>query len=220
MARLEEAAKPAKKDRAKPPKFAPAGQSTQLIVGADGAPDTEILARSASLYGGYGLRRVYYSAFSPIPDSSSALPLSRPPLMREHRLYQADWLMRFYGFKTSEILTPESPNLDLALDPKLAWALRNRQDFPVDIQTASRETLLRVPGLGVRNVDRILKIRRYTRLRLADLVQLRVSLAKVQPFLMTADHNPSSYLLDSDALRARFLPKPQQLELFTGDALR
>ena len=194
------------------------GQSTQVIVGADASTDADFLARSDELYGAYQMRRVYYSAFSPIPEPSRILPLKAPPLIREHRLYQADWLMRFYGFKTSEILTPESPNLDLALDPKLAWALRNRQDFPVDIQTASRETLLRVPGLGVRNVDRILKIRRYT--RLADLVQLRVSLAKVQPFLMTADHNPSSYLLDSDALRARFLPKPQQLELFTGDALR
>ena len=196
------------------------GQSTQVIVGADASTDADFLARSDELYGAYQMRRVYYSAFSPIPEPSRILPLKAPPLIREHRLYQADWLMRFYGFKTSEILTPESPNLDLALDPKLAWALRNRQDFPVDVQTASRETLLRVPGLGVRNVDRILKIRRYTRLRLADLVQLRVSLAKVQPFLMTADHNPSSYLLDSDALRARFLPKPQQLELFTGDALR
>jgi len=95
-----EAARPAKKDRAKPPKFAPAGQSTQLIIGADGASDTEIVDRSASLYAGYGLRRVYYSAFSPIPDASSALPLSKPPLMREHRLYQADWLMRFYGFSS------------------------------------------------------------------------------------------------------------------------
>ena len=98
-----EAAKPSKRDKIKPPKFAPGGQSTQLIVGADGAPDTEILDRSASLYGGYGLRRVYYSAFSPIPDSSAILPLSRPPLMREHRLYQADWLMRFYGFSAPEI---------------------------------------------------------------------------------------------------------------------
>ncbi len=128
--------------------------------------------------------------------------------------------MRFYGFKTTEILAPETPNLDLELDPKLAWALRNRQDFPVDVQTASRENLLRVPGLGVRNVDRILHIRRFTRLRLADLVRLRVSLAKVQPFLMTADHNPSAYLLDSDRLRARFLPKPQQLELFTPNEIR
>lgn len=190
------------------------GQSTQVIVGADSSTDADFLARSDDLYGNYKMRRVYYSAFSPIPEPSSLLPMKAPPLIREHRLYQADWLMRFYGFKTGEILTPETPNLDLELDPKLAWALRNRQDFPVDIQTATREVLLRVPGLGVRNVDRILQIRRFTRLRLADLVRLRVSLAKVQPFLMTADHNPSNLLLDSDALRARYLPKPKQLELF------
>ena len=196
------------------------GQSTQVIVGADASTDADFLARSDELYGAYKMRRVYYSAFSPIPEPSKILPLVAPPLIREHRLYQADWLMRFYGFKTSEILTPETPNLDLQLDPKLAWALRNRQDFPVDIQTASREVLLRVPGLGVRNVERILKIRRYTRIRLADLVRLRVSLPKVQPFLMTADHNPANLLLDSDSLRARFLPKPQQLELFSTDEMR
>lgn len=196
------------------------GQSTQVIVGADDSTDADFLARSDELYGSYKMRRVYYSAFSPIPEPSRILPLKAPPLIREHRLYQADWLMRFYGFKTSEILSPTMPNLDLELDPKLAWALRNRQNFPVDIQTASREVLLRVPGLGVRNVDRIIKIRRYTRIRQADLVRLRVSLPKVQPFLMTADHNPASYLLDSDALRARFVPKPQQLELFASDEMR
>ncbi|MES2439168.1 MAG: putative DNA modification/repair radical SAM protein [Verrucomicrobiota bacterium] len=191
------------------------GQSTQVIVGADASTDADFLTRSDELYGAYKMRRVYYSAFSPIPEPSRILPLKAPPLVREHRLYQADWLMRHYGFKTAEIVTPELPNLDLDLDPKLAWALRNRQDFPVDVQTAARDQLLRVPGLGVRNVDRILKIRRFTRIRQADLVRLRVSLAKVLPFLMTADHNPSAYLLDSDLLRARFLPKPQQLELFT-----
>ncbi|MEX1115496.1 MAG: putative DNA modification/repair radical SAM protein [Akkermansiaceae bacterium] len=196
------------------------GQSTQVIVGADASTDADFLARSDELYNGYKMRRVYYSAFSPIPEPSSVLPLKPPPLVREHRLYQADWLMRFYGFKTTEILTPETPNLDLELDPKLAWALRNRHDFPVNVQTASRENLLRVPGLGVRNVDRILHIRRFTQIRLADLVRLRVSLPKVQPFLMTADHNPSAYLLDSDRLRARFLPKPQQLELFPPDEIR
>jgi len=196
------------------------GQSTQVIVGADASTDADFLARSDDLYGNFKMRRVYYSAFSPIPEPSSILPPKAPPLVREHRLYQADWLMRFYGFKTSEILTPELPNLDLDLDPKLSWALRNRHDFPVDVQTASREILLRVPGLGVRNVERILHIRRFGKIRLADLVRLRVSLKKVQPFLITADHNPSSLLLDSDRLRARFLPKPQQLELFAPHEIR
>jgi putative DNA modification/repair radical SAM protein len=196
------------------------GQSTQVIVGADASTDADFLARSDDLYGNFKMRRVYYSAFSPIPEPSSVLPLKAPPLVREHRLYQADWLMRFYGFKTSEILTPELPNLDLNLDPKLSWALRNRQEFPVDVQTAPRENLLRVPGLGVRNVDRILHIRRFGKIRLADLVKLRVSLKKVQPFLITADHNPSSLLLDSDRLRSLFLPKPQQLDLFAPHEIR
>ncbi len=210
--KLEEA-KERKKDGDKKLRHA-TGQSTQVIVGADTSTDAHFLGKSDELYRSYKMRRVYYSAFSPIPEPSAILPLKSPPLIREHRLYQADWLMRYYGFATSEILTPEMPNLDLELDPKLAWALRNRQDFPVDVQKANRESLLRVPGLGVRNVDRILKIRRFTRIHLADLARLRVSLAKVQPFLMTADHNPAKYLLDSDRLRARFAPKPQQMELF------
>jgi len=190
------------------------GQSTQVIVGADASTDADFLVRSDELYRSYKMKRVYYSAFSPIPEPSAILPLKAPPLIREHRLYQADWLMRHYGFAHGEILTPEAPNLDLDLDPKLSWALRNRQDFPVDIQTAPRELMLRIPGLGVRNVDRITKIRRFTKLKMADLVRLRVSLKKVEPFIITADHNPSRYLLDSDLLRAKFAPKPQQLELF------
>ncbi len=211
-----EAARPSKKDRARPPKFAPAGQSTQLIVGADGAPDTEILDRSASLYGGYGLRRVYYSAFSPIPDSSSVLPLSKPPLMREHRLYQADWLMRFYGFSAPEIGEAATGGmLDLAIDPKLAWALNRREQFPVDVNTADRETLLRVPGLGVKSVNRIVSIRRWRTLRLEDIGRLCRGIDKVRPFITTLDWTPGG-LTDAADLRARLSPepKPVQLSLF------
>ncbi|MES2860167.1 MAG: putative DNA modification/repair radical SAM protein [Pseudomonadota bacterium] len=211
-----EAAKPRKKEKARPPKFAPAGQSTQLIVGADGAPDTEILDRSASLYGGYGLRRVYYSAFSPIPDSSSALPLSKPPLMREHRLYQADWLMRFYGFSVPEIAeaTPDGM-LDLAIDPKLAWALNSRAQFPVDVNTAPREMLLRVPGLGVKSVDRMISVRRYRTLRLEDIARLCRGIDKVRPFITTLDWTPGG-LTDAVDLRERLVgePKAVQLSLF------
>lgn len=211
-----EAAKPAKRDRARPPRFAPAGQSTQLIVGADGAPDTEILQRSASLYGGYGLRRVYYSAFSPIPDSSAALPLSKPPLMREHRLYQADWLMRFYGFSALEIGEAASDGmLDLAVDPKLAWALSRRELFPVDVNIAPREMLLRVPGLGVKSVDRIVSVRRYRTLRLEDVARLCRGVDKVRPFITALDWTPGG-LTDAADLRARLAPgrAPEQLSLF------
>src|SRR5690606_12142982 len=168
------------------PKFAPAGQSTQMIVGADAASDGEILARSARLYGAYGLKRVYYSAFSPIPDAKADLPPQRPPLMREHRLYQADWMMRFYGFAREEI-AGDDDNLDLAIDPKLAWALRNRGAFPVDVNRADREVLLRVPGLGVRSIDRLLEVRRYKRLRLEDVRRLARTVEKLKPFIVTAD---------------------------------
>ncbi|RZJ42545.1 MAG: putative DNA modification/repair radical SAM protein [Brevundimonas sp.] len=212
-----EAAKPEKRDRIKPPKFAPAGQSTQLIVGADGAPDTEIIDRSASLYGGYGLRRVYYSAFSPIPDASSSLPLSKPPLMREHRLYQADWLMRFYGFAPGEIGEAATPDgmLDLAIDPKLAWALNRREQFPVNVNTAPREALLRVPGLGVKSVNRMISVRRYRTLRLEDVARLCRGIDKVRPFITALDWTPGG-LTDAVDLRARIAPdpKPVQMSLF------
>ena len=198
--------------KAKPPPFA-TGQSTQMIVGADDSTDATILQRASTLYQGYRLRRVYYSGFSPIPEPSVRLPVKPPPLLREHRLYQADWLLRFYGFEVDEITGASAPNLDLALDPKLAWALRNRASFPVDINRAPREMLLRVPGLGVRNADRILAARRFARLRLADLVRLRLAMKKVMPFIIAADHTPVLLDLDGDSLRARFLPPPQQLEL-------
>jgi putative DNA modification/repair radical SAM protein len=206
----EAAQEPARK--APPPKFAPAGQSTQMIIGADAASDGEILKRSEGLYGAYRLRRVYYSGFSPIPDSTARLPLSRPPLMREHRLYQADWLMRFYGFERAEIVG-ETEDLDLAIDPKLAWALRNRGDFPVDVNAAGRERLLRVPGLGVKVVDRLIETRRYRTLRLEDVRRLTRNLAKLKPFIVAADWTPGG-LTDRADLRARLAPEAEQLRLF------
>ncbi len=209
-------AKGEKGDRIKPPRFAPGGQSTQMIVGADGADDEAILTRSENLYGNYRLRRVYYSAFSPIPDSSSRLPLSKPPLMREHRLYQADWLMRFYGFERDEIVSGgEGGMLDLQIDPKLAWALKNRDRFPVDVNRAEREMLLRVPGLGTRSVDAIISSRRHRQLRLDDLARLSRSVAKFRPFVSALDWHPGGRL-DDDKLRSRMTtsPLPQQLSLF------
>jgi predicted DNA-binding helix-hairpin-helix protein len=183
-----------------------------MIVGADAAADGAILKRAEGLYGAYGLRRVYYSAFSPIPDSTARLPLQRPPLIREHRLYQADWLMRFYGFARAEI-AGEDEDLDLAIDPKLAWALKHRGDFPVDVNIADRERLLRVPGLGVKAVDRILEVRRFKRLELADLGRLSRSVGKLKPFLVAADWSPGP-LIDRADLRGRLEPRPQQLQLF------
>ena len=178
--------------RAAPPLFASAGQSTQMIVGADAADDATILSTSANLYGAYRLKRVYYSAFSPIPDSSASLPLKAPPLVREHRLYQADWLMRFYGFAAGEITPARGDGmLSLEMDPKMAWALSHPERFPVDLDRAPREMLLRVPGLGVKAVDRLLQARRVRRLRTEDLKRLRVAAHKVLPFVVVANHRPT-----------------------------
>ncbi len=206
-----------KASRASAPRFAPAGQSTQMIVGADATPDSTILQASATLYGAYRLRRVYYSAFSPIPDASLSLPLRQPPLIREHRLYQADWLMRFYGFAHDEIVPAVSGSaggmLALDMDPKLAWALAHRGQFPVDLNRAPRERLLRVPGLGVKAVARILQARRVRRLRADDLLRLHVPLKKVLPFVLLADHQPGASL-DALDLQARLTPRAVQADLF------
>ncbi len=193
--------------------FAPAGQSTQMIIGADRSTDATILQRSTALYGSYRLKRVYYSAFSPIPDSSRNLPLVEPPLLREHRLYQADWLLRFYGFGLPDILSAAPGGmLDLAVDPKLAWALANRQHFPLDPNTADREMLLRVPGFGTKVVQRILSARRVKRLAYDDLLRLGARLSTARPFISLPGWSPGS-LVDSESLKARLAPAPQQLQL-------
>lgn len=197
------------------PRFAPAGQSTQMIVGADGANDAAIIGKASRLYGDFGLRRVYYSAFSPIPDASAVLPLKRPPLLREHRLYQSDWLMRFYGFAPQEVADAAGAdgNLPLDIDPKLAWALKFRESFPVDVNRAPKEMLLRVPGLGTKAVTHILASRRHRTLRLDDVARLTASVAKVRPFICTLDWRPT-LLTDRADLRGLIVPKSEQLELF------
>jgi len=197
----------------KSPRFAPAGQSTQMIIGADDSSDRKILALSTNLYGNYGLKRVYFSAFSPIPDASAILPPRKAPLLREHRLYQADWLMRFYEFKADELALDGAGNMDLSMDPKLAWALQHREQFPVDVNTATREQLLRVPGMGVKSVDKLLQARRHLRLRMDDLARLRMPMAKVAPFVVAVDHQPGG-LLDSARLAQRLVPKAAQLDMF------
>ncbi|GAA4227661.1 putative DNA modification/repair radical SAM protein [Sagittula marina] len=211
---LKEAQKDKSHTGKRPPKFAPAGQSTQMIVGADGANDATILQSSTRLYSSYKLKRVYYSAFSPIPDASKVLPLVKPPLIREHRLYQADWLMRFYGFEVDEITANRNDgNLDLEIDPKLAWALANRTIFPVNVNTAVREVLLRVPGFGTKTVNRILTTRRHRTLRYDDLRRMGANLKNAKPFIHALDWSPRA-LTDTVDLRARFAPPPEQLSLF------
>ncbi len=198
--------------KAKPPRFAPAGQSTQMIIGADAAERQDhprhqrqslrLLPAQARLL--FGLQ--------PDPDASRALPLRPPPLMREHRLYQADWLMRFYGFDADEIVDEAAGMLPLDIDPKLAWALRHRDRFPLDVATASREDLLRVPGFGAQgrrshhrhappDVDP----------RSADLARLHIPRNKALPFIVLSDHRPSPHLLDGAGLPERFKPKATQV---------
>ncbi|HEY0956845.1 MAG TPA: putative DNA modification/repair radical SAM protein [Roseateles sp.] len=195
----------------KPPAFAPAGQSTQLIVGADASDDRTVLQLSSRLYTGQGLRRVYYSAYSPIPHASRALPPQAAPLLREHRLYQADWLMRFYGFRAEEIVT-EAGFLSLRHDPKLAWALAHPAQFPLDVDRAPREQLLRVPGLGVGSVDKLLAARQHRRLRRADLLALGPAAKRALPFLVAVDHRPRAD--DVQALVRQPAATPQQASLF------
>ncbi|WP_420391354.1 putative DNA modification/repair radical SAM protein [Acuticoccus sp.] len=202
--------------KSKPARFAPAGQSTQMIVGADGASDLSILTTSRNLYTAYDLRRVYYSAFSPIPDASSALPPAAPPLEREHRLYQADWLTRFYGFELDDIRDAAPTGmLDLEIDPKLAWAIAHREAFPIDLNTAPRERLLRVPGLGVKAVDAVVRTRRYRRLRFEDLARLTPTAKRAKPFIALEGWQPAR-LLEAADLRDRFLKPARQLDLFAA----
>ena len=211
MGQIGERIVEAKEDKRR---FSPAGQSTQVIVGADATTDESLIRKSAFLYGSYGLKRVYYSAFSPIPDASSILPPQAPPLRREHRLYQADWLIRYYEFSADDVANAtEGGMFDLDIDPKLSWALKNRHRFPVDVNRADREMLLRVPGLGARAVDKIIKARRHASLRLDDVARLSSGLKRARPFLIAADYRPTT-LTDRLDLRARLVEPAEQLSLF------
>ena len=205
-----------KAEEPKAPNFAPAGQSTQMIVGADASDDHTILNTAQTLYGSYKLKRVYYSAFSPIPQSPSSVPAAPPPLLREHRLYQADFLLRGYGFTAGELM-PTSGNLALDVDPKLAWALSNREHFPMDLNRADAGMIARVPGIGLRNAKRLVELRRLRRIRWEDLSRLRCSLKKLAPFVVTADYKPAHGAADSSILRrhlADHQPMTQQMNLW------
>ena len=201
------------------PKFAAAGQSTQMVVGATPATDRQILSTATHLYGSYKLRRIYYTGFSPYPEADTRLPLKAAPLIREHRLYQSDWLMRFYGFEASELTSPEQPSLSLTEDPKTTWAKAHPEFFPVDVNAAPREALLRVPGIGYKNVERILRIRAYHQLELDDLRKLHIRVKSSLAYMTTADHTPATLTIaperdDSAAAAQMDLFAP--LSAFTG----
>lgn len=195
------------------PRFAPAGQTTQMIVGATPTSDAKILTASEGLYHSYSLKRVYYSAYSPIPHANVLLPQGEPVLVRENRLYQADWLLRFYKFNAAELTSAEEPNLPLDIDPKTAWALRHRSYFPVDVNKGTREQLLRIPGFGVRNVERILQMRPYRKISIIDLGKMHIPLKRAKYFVITSDHNPDAFLIDSESLKEKIKAKGAQTDL-------
>ncbi|MDU4732055.1 putative DNA modification/repair radical SAM protein [Finegoldia magna] len=168
----------------KTPLFLPAGQSTQMIVGAAGESDLTIINKASSLYEDYKLKRVFYSGFVPVIKSKYTEKIKKVPMLREHRLYQADWLMRFYKFKSNEILNEKNPFFDLTLDPKAFWAVQNVANFPIEINRASYEELLRVPGFGPTYAMRIINARKFANLSFDDLTSLKISLKKAKNFIL------------------------------------
>jgi len=191
------------------PRFAPAGQSTQMIVGATADTDKDILNLSSSLYLRPSMKRVYYSGFVPVNSYDTRLPmLKQPPLVRENRLYQADWLLRFYQFKVDEIVNDAYPDLDLELDPKLSWALRNPHCFPLDINRADYEMLLRVPGIGVKSAQLIVTSRRFARIGSLQLKKMGVVMKKAKYFI-TCHELPTLTIneLHPEMVRTLLLPK-------------
>ena len=204
------------------PRFLPAGLSTQMIVGAAGETDLQILTLSNGFYKQQQMKRVYFSGYVPL-NADKRLPAltTKPPLVREHRLYQADWLMRFYKFGYDEIVDQANPNLDLELDPKSAWALRHPEFFPIDIQTADYEMLLRVPGIGVKSAQLIVSGRRFSKIRLEQLKKMGVVLKRAQYFIYHPDTPASLRRLYPEMVRPLLLPKPKslQLDLFSNQPL-
>ena len=215
-------AKEARTKSRKAPRFAPAGQSTQLIVGATPESDRDIITLTEGLYNKLELKRVYYSAYIPGSSDSRLPALPTPPLLREHRLYQADWLLRFYGFAAHELLDEARPNLDMRFDPKSDWALRHLDLFPVEVNRVEYEVLLRVPGIGVRSAQRIVQARRGTRLGEVELKKLGVVLKRAKYFLTAGGRYLGGTRLDGPRLMERMLAPPRrparldQLELFAA----
>ncbi|WP_242927814.1 putative DNA modification/repair radical SAM protein [Pontibacter vulgaris] len=187
------------------PIFAPAGQSTQLIVGASAENDQQILQLSDNLYKSYSLKRVYYSGYVPVSSDNRLPILTEPPIIRENRIYQADWLMRFYGFDVKEIVDDQHPNLDLEIDPKLSWALRNRHGFPVEMNTADYEMILRVPGIGVKSAKKIVSARRFAPLNFEHLRQMGVVLKRAKYFITCQAKSLQRQDFESQLIRQKIL---------------
>ncbi len=211
-------AKPSKKTYKGKALFVPAGQTTQMMVGASGESDLQMLQLTSALYKKFEMKRVYFSAYVPLNDDSRLPQIARPPMLRENRLYQADWLMRFYGFDAGELLDETNPNFDPDYDPKLIWAIRHPEAFPMDVNTASYQQLIRVPGLGIQCAKRIISARRTGRLDFTDLKRMHVSLKRAQYFITCGGkyynvQNPEPQLI-LRALKPNARSHYEQLTLF------
>ncbi|MBP2071883.1 putative DNA modification/repair radical SAM protein [Thermoanaerobacterium butyriciformans] len=193
-------------------KFVPAGQTTQLIIGATPESDRTILKLSENLYKYYDLKRVYYSAYIPVFNGNNLLGVSSPPLLREHRLYQADWLLRYYNFKADELLTEEELNFDVLLDPKINWAMKNLNLFPVEVNTADYNMLLRVPGIGLRTAKRIVKARKAANLNYDSLKKLGVVLKRAKYFITCNGKYYGGCEIETNKIKNKLLPKSNVLE--------
>lgn len=193
------------------PKFVPAGQSTQMVIGATPENDKEILQTADRFYKDFSLKRVYYSGYIPINNKADLLPLigTPPPIIRENRLYQTDWLMRFYGFSVHEIVNDEHPDLELDIDPKLSWALRNTQLFPVDVNTAEYRLILRVPGIGVRSARKMVEARKFGKLHIHQLKKMGIAYNRAQHFIRCADSPFSLREKDAGQIRKIILQEGQ-----------
>ncbi|MDI3310982.1 MAG: putative DNA modification/repair radical SAM protein [Thermoanaerobacterium sp.] len=202
-------------------KFVPAGQTTQLIIGATPESDRTILRLSENLYKHYDLKRVYYSAYIPVSNDSNISKVTSPPLLREHRLYQADWLLRYYNFKADELLTEEEPNFDISLDPKINWAMKNLNLFPVEINTADYNMLLKVPGIGLRAAKRIVKARKATHLSYDSLKKLGVVLKRAKYFITCNGKYYAECNIEADKIKGKLTSKNRildgQLSIFDID---
>lgn len=223
MGHIKEKILESKADKFSRKSFAPAGQSTQLIVGATGDTDKQIISLSENMYTGMNLKRVYYSSYIHV-NNDSRLPVPvNSPLLREHRLYQADWLLRFYKFKADELLDEEHPNFDTRFDPKAAWALRHMEQFPVEINTADYEKLLRVPGIGVRSAQRIIKARRACAIGVDDLKKLGIVMKRARFFITAKGKSAFEGRFSGRVISARLLDAPkqryEQLSLFKPEAV-
>ena len=196
----------------KAPRFAPAGQSTQMIVGASPETDYHILQLTEGLYQKYNLKRVFYSAYIPVTEDTRLPALdTKPPLLREHRLYQADWLLRYYGFEAGELLSEERPNFNVLLDPKCDWALRHLEAFPVEVNRASYQTLLRVPGIGVKSAQRIVKARRLGTVDIPDQKRMGVVLKRALYFITCRGKTMYPIRIEEDFITRNLLDVKERL---------